>query len=82
MAELAEQADVVITVGCGDACPYIPGKRYVDWDLPTPRDRSVDLSPPRTVAPGRLLVGTPRPQGPDEAGGVDEHRYLRGTTPI
>jgi protein-tyrosine-phosphatase len=37
--ELAEQADVVVTMGCGDACPLIPGKRYVDWDLPDPRDR-------------------------------------------
>jgi arsenate reductase len=37
--ELAEQADVVVTMGCGDACPYIPGKRYVDWDLPDPKDR-------------------------------------------
>jgi arsenate reductase len=38
----AEQADVVITMGCGDECPYIPGKRYVDWDLPDPAGRSVD----------------------------------------
>jgi arsenate reductase (thioredoxin) len=34
---LAEQADVVVTMGCGDACPYIPGKRYVDWELPDPK---------------------------------------------
>jgi arsenate reductase len=34
--ELAERADVVVTMGCGDECPYIPGKRYVDWDLPDP----------------------------------------------
>jgi arsenate reductase (thioredoxin) len=34
--ELAQWADVVITMGCGDACPVIPGKRYVDWDLPDP----------------------------------------------
>ena len=34
--ELAEQADVVVTMGCGDACPYIPGKRYIDWDLEDP----------------------------------------------
>jgi protein-tyrosine-phosphatase len=34
--ELAEQADVVVTMGCGDECPYIPGKRYVDWDLRDP----------------------------------------------
>jgi protein-tyrosine-phosphatase len=37
--ELAEQADVVVTMGCGDACPYIPGKQYVDWDLPDPKGR-------------------------------------------
>ena len=34
--ELAQWADVVVTMGCGDACPVIPGKRYVDWDLPDP----------------------------------------------
>ena len=37
--ELAEQADVVVTMGCGDACPYIPGKRYLDWELPDPKGR-------------------------------------------
>jgi protein-tyrosine-phosphatase len=40
--ELAEQADVVVTMGCGDACPVIPGVRYVDWELPDPKDRPVD----------------------------------------
>jgi arsenate reductase len=40
--ELAEQADVIVTMGCGDACPYIPGKRYVDWELPDPAGRPVD----------------------------------------
>ncbi len=40
--ELAERADVVVTMGCGDACPYIPGKRYIDWDLPDPKDRPAD----------------------------------------
>jgi arsenate reductase (thioredoxin) len=40
--ELAEQADVVVTMGCGDECPYIPGKRYVDWDLVDPAGRPVD----------------------------------------
>ena len=34
--ELAEQADLVVTMGCGDECPFIPGKRYIDWDLPDP----------------------------------------------
>jgi protein-tyrosine-phosphatase len=40
--ELAERADVVVTMGCGDECPYIPGKRYLDWDLPDPSDRPLD----------------------------------------
>jgi protein-tyrosine-phosphatase len=40
--ELAEQADVVVTMGCGDECPFIPGKRYLDWDLPDPKGRPVD----------------------------------------
>ena len=34
-----EWADVVVTMGCGDECPYIPGKRYIDWDLPDPKGR-------------------------------------------
>jgi protein-tyrosine-phosphatase len=33
---LARNADVVVTMGCGDECPYIPGKRYIDWVLPDP----------------------------------------------
>ncbi len=40
--ELARQADVVVTMGCGDSCPYIPGKRYVDWDLEDPKGLPVD----------------------------------------
>jgi arsenate reductase len=39
--ELARWADVVVTMGCGDECPYIPGTRYVDWDLPDPKGRPV-----------------------------------------
>jgi len=35
--ELAARADVVVTMGCGDTCPFIPGKRYIDWDLPDPK---------------------------------------------
>jgi arsenate reductase (thioredoxin) len=38
----AEWADVVVTMGCGDACPYIPGKRYVDWDLRDPKGLPLD----------------------------------------
>jgi protein-tyrosine-phosphatase len=40
--ELAEWADVVVTMGCGDECPYIPGKRYLDWELIDPKGRSLD----------------------------------------
>jgi arsenate reductase (thioredoxin) len=40
--ELAREADVVVTMGCGDACPYIPGKRYVEWNLPDPNGGSAD----------------------------------------
>ena len=36
--DLARWADVVVTMGCGDACPVIPGKRYIDWDLRDPKD--------------------------------------------
>ena len=39
--ELAEQADLVITMGCGDECPYIPGKKYIDWDLTDPADQPI-----------------------------------------
>jgi protein-tyrosine-phosphatase len=39
---VAEAADVIVTMGCGDECPYIPGKRYVDWDLPDPKRRPLE----------------------------------------
>jgi protein-tyrosine-phosphatase len=39
--ELTEQADIVITMGCGDKCPFIPGKRYIDWELPDPSGQPV-----------------------------------------
>lgn len=39
---LAERADVVVTMGCGDACPFIPGVRYIDWDLEDPRGRDAE----------------------------------------
>jgi arsenate reductase len=40
--EDAEWADVVVTMGCGDKCPYIPGKRYLDWDLPDPKGQALE----------------------------------------
>lgn len=39
---LAERADIVITMGCGDECPFIPGKRYLNWDLPDPKGRPLE----------------------------------------
>lgn len=40
--EMVRTADVVVTMGCGDACPYVPGKRYEDWELPDPAGLQVD----------------------------------------
>jgi len=40
--EDTEWADVVVTMGCGDECPYIPGVRYLDWDLPDPKGRPLE----------------------------------------
>jgi arsenate reductase (thioredoxin) len=45
--ELGEQADVVVTMGCGDECPYIPGKRFIDWDLTDPKGK--DLATVRAI---------------------------------
>jgi arsenate reductase (thioredoxin) len=39
--DLAGWADVVVTMGCGDECPYIPGKKYIDWDLTDPDGKSL-----------------------------------------
>jgi arsenate reductase len=39
--DLGQWADVVVTMGCGDECPYIPGKRYIDWDLTDPAAKSL-----------------------------------------
>jgi arsenate reductase len=38
----AQWANVVVTMGCGDECPYIPGRRYLDWDLPDPKGQPLD----------------------------------------
>jgi arsenate reductase (thioredoxin) len=40
--EAVREADAVVTMGCGDACPIYPGKRYLDWDLPDPSGKSVE----------------------------------------
>jgi arsenate reductase (thioredoxin) len=40
--QLADRADVIVTMGCGDSCPFIPGKRYIDWDLDDPKGQPVE----------------------------------------
>ena len=40
--EVVEAADAVITMGCGDACPIYPGKRYEDWEVADPADADLD----------------------------------------
>jgi arsenate reductase len=59
--EAVEDADVVVTMGCGDACPVFPGKRYLDWDLPDPSGLPVDEVRPirdRIDTLVRELLGT------------------------
>ena len=51
--EAVREADVVITMGCGDACPIYPGKRYEDWDLEDPAGKDLD-----TVRRIRDEIGT------------------------
>ncbi|HEY8173175.1 MAG TPA: heat-shock protein HtpX, partial [Dehalococcoidia bacterium] len=41
--EFVRAADVVITMGCGDACPIYPGKKYLDWDVPDPAGQPLDI---------------------------------------
>lgn len=41
-ADQAEWANIVVAMGCGDECPYIPGKRYIGWDLPDPDGRPAE----------------------------------------
>jgi protein-tyrosine-phosphatase len=40
--DAVQAADVVITMGCGDACPIFPGKRYLDWELPDPAGKTLE----------------------------------------
>ena len=44
--EMVEAVDVVVTMGCGDTCPFIPGRRYEDWTLPDPAGQPVDAVRP------------------------------------
>jgi protein-tyrosine-phosphatase len=52
---IAKDADVVVTMGCGDSCPVLPGKRYVDWDVRDPAGKSVeDVRPIRDEINSRI----------------------------
>ena len=42
-AEAGRAADVIVTMGCGDACPVYPGKRYLDWELPDPAGQPLEV---------------------------------------
>lgn len=53
--EDAKEADVVVTMGCGDACPVYPGKRYLDWDLPDPAGLTVEQVRPIVEEIDRLV---------------------------
>lgn len=44
--EAARAADVIVTMGCGDACPVFPGKRYLDWEVPDPAGLGMDAVRP------------------------------------
>ncbi|MGY1915958.1 arsenate reductase ArsC [Blastococcus sp. SYSU DS0973] len=53
--DAVEASDVVITMGCGDACPIFPGKRYLDWQLEDPAGKGVDsVRPIRDDIEGRI----------------------------
>jgi len=40
--ELAKEADVLVTMGCGEACPFVPGLRVIDWSLPDPKGKPLE----------------------------------------
>jgi arsenate reductase len=44
--DLAQEADIIVTMGCGDTCPFYPGKRYLDWDLDDPAGQPIEVVRP------------------------------------
>ena len=54
---IVRAADVVVTMGCGDACPFFPGKRYEDWELDDPAGKGVDdVRPIRDEVERRVIA--------------------------
>ena len=56
--EVTSAADVLVTMGCGDACPVYPGKRYLDWDLPDPAGKTIEEVRPIRDEIDRRVTGT------------------------
>ena len=55
--DMIQAADVVVTMGCGDTCPFIPGRRYDDWQLPDPAGQSIEaVRPIRDEIESRVRV--------------------------
>jgi len=68
--EIVQAADVVITMGCGDACPLYPGKRYEDWELPDPAGLDVaDVRPIRDEIRTRVEALLASLEGPRPVSG-------------
>ena len=76
--EIVRAADVVITMGCGDACPIFPGKRYEEWDLDDPAGLDVDG---RAPDPRRDRTPGPRPAGRAQRRPAGAGRSPREPTP-
>jgi arsenate reductase len=53
--DAVREADAVVTMGCGDACPVFPGKRYLDWELPDPAGKPIEEVRPIRDEIGRLV---------------------------
>jgi len=67
-AEAVQDSDVVITMGCGDACPYFPGKRYEDWELDDPAGQGIEaVRPIRDEIRSRIETLTAELLGQDPA---------------
>ncbi len=68
--EIVQAADAVITMGCGDACPVFPGKRYEEWESPDPAGQSVEAVRPIRDEIERTRRDGSRRTGPSPSGHV------------
>ena len=74
----ARAADVIVTMGCGDACPVYPGKRYLDWDLTDPAGKPVEEVRPIVDEIERRVLGLLEELGVRTPGGGDPHEEAPG----